>query len=282
MKKIIELLKSNKIVYNIGVIINIIIYNYLFDFITYARLMIIGSGIWLLKNSSYNDIKKLKNKYRGKRCFIIATGPSLTYEDLNLLNREYTIGVNSLVKVIDKLEYTPSYLGIQDVLVYEKIGKMIEHSKLNRIFISDDCFNKVRSNYSKFIKYPIYYSHHCQHGERMRLNTNFSDDVSKIVYDGYSVTYSLLQIAVYLGFNEIYLLGCDCSYNTKGGKQHFVESGHYDKQASTVGERMIYAYSVAKKYLDKYRPDVKVYNATRGGMLEVFPRKTLDEVFPLN
>ena len=39
---------------------------------------------------------------------------------------------------------------------------------------------------------------------------------------------------------------------------------------------MITAYKVAKKYTE--RTDVKIYNATRGGMLEVFERVNLDEV----
>ena len=84
----------------------------------------------------------------------------------------------------------------------------------------------------------------------------------------------MLQIAIYMGFKEIYLLGNDCSYSTD--KQHFIESGHYDKQAETVGERMIFAFKIAKKYADKN--GIKIYNATRGGMLEVFDRVDLNVV----
>ena len=88
-----------------------------------------------------------------------------------------------------------------------------------------------------------------------------------------------MQIAIYMGFKEIYLLGCDNSYSDDKNKQHFVESGHYDPTYKTAGDRMVVAYMEAKKYADS--KNVKIYNATRGGMLEVFPRVDLDEVLGL-
>lgn len=274
---IIETFKKNPLVYKIGCWGNIFIHNYIFDIKSLLKVKLRKMGI--LNEEKFQSIKSLKDRYKGNRCFLIATGPSLTYNDLNLLKEEYTIGVNSLVKILDKIPYLPTFFGIQDGLVYDKIGNLIENSKLSQIFISDECYKKVKKNDKRFIQYPIYYKHHDQHGEMVNLSSGFTDDASQVVYDGYSVTYSMLQIAVYMGFNEIYLLGCDCSYDTKGGKHHFVESGHFDKQAATVGERMIYAYTVADKWLKENRPDVKVYNATRGGMLEVFERRTLDDVF---
>lgn len=272
-----ETFKKNPLIYKIGCWGSILIHNYLFDAMSLFKVKLRKIGF--LNEEKFKNIKSLKNRYKGNRCFLIATGPSLTYNDLNRLKDEYTIGVNSLVKILDKIPYLPTYLGIQDGLVYDKIGNLIENSNLSYIFISDECYRKVKKKDNKrFIQYPIYYKHHDQHGEMVNLSSGFTDDASMVVYDGYSVTYSLLQIAVYMGFNEIYLLGCDCSYDTKNGKHHFIESGHFDKQAATVGERMIYAYTIANKWLKENRPDVKVYNATRGGMLEVFPRKTLDEV----
>lgn len=107
--------------------------------------------------------------------------------------------------------------------------------------------------------------------------SGFSDNVAERVFNGYSVTYSMLQIAVYMGFKEIYLLGCDCSYSQDKTKQHFIESGHHDNYASIAGKRMICAYKYAKEFADKH--DIKIYNATRGGMLEVFERVNLEDLF---
>ena len=40
-----------------------------------------------------------KNSQKGKRCFIIAPGPSLTKQDVNKLKGEYTFAVNSVFKI---------------------------------------------------------------------------------------------------------------------------------------------------------------------------------------
>ena len=42
-------------------------------------------------------------------------------------------------------------------------------------------------------------------------------------------------------------------------------------------ERMTAGYQVAKNYIDMH-PEIEIVNCTRGGMLEVFPRKSLEEV----
>ena len=55
---------------------------------------------------------------------------------------------------------------------------------------------------------------------------------------------------------------------------HFKEYGHVDPSFSSAGDMMISAYKVAKEYAD--RNNVKIMNATRGGMLEVFERVDLD------
>ncbi|MEH7386550.1 hypothetical protein V7147_14245, partial [Bacillus sp. JJ1521] len=108
-----------------------------------------------------------------------------------------------------------------------------------------------------------------------RYKTKFSGDAFAGVYDGYSITYSLIQIAVYMGFKEIYLLGVDCNY-PKNMNHHFKEYGHVDPTFLSARDKMISAFNEARKYAN--RNNIKIYNATRGGMLEVFERVDLDEV----
>ncbi len=88
----------------------------------------------------------------------------------------------------------------------------------------------------------------------------------------------MIQILFYMGFKEIYLLGCDCSY-TIGAKNHFVENGHVipDNELKTAYDRLMAGYHALKDFVDAH-PDLKVFNSTRGGMLELFPRKSLEDV----
>ena len=55
-----------------------------------SLLIILGSlprhlGI---PDKKYNRLKQFRNLHKDNRCFIIATGPSLTYEDLEKLKNE--------------------------------------------------------------------------------------------------------------------------------------------------------------------------------------------------
>lgn len=272
-KNIINLLKRNKFTFFIGKSIIIIIFNYFIDVLRYLRFLFVKYG--LISNKKFEQLNKFKDLHKGERCFIVATGPSLEYSDLNLIKEEISFSVNSIVKILDNTDWEPTYYGIQDINVFEKIEEEIINSNLKTIFVGDRLYDKYNLS-TRFIPYFHHTFFHGKHGEMVPLTTSFSNDVSHIVYDGYSVTYSMFQLACYMGFSEIYLLGCDCNYDING-KQHFVESGFFDKQADSVGERMIYAFSKAKKFTEKN--GVKVYNATKGGMLEIFERVKLEDLF---
>ena len=105
----------------------------------------------------------------------------------------------------------------------------------------------------------------------------FSKDAGHFVYEGHSTVYGILQMAAYMGFSEIYLLGCDCNYQ----KESHSELTQYDIQTpKNMGEWMIRDYIDAEHSLKEM--GIKVYNATRGGMLEVFPRAVLEKVVEMD
>ena len=225
-------------------------------------------------------IKELKDIHKGKRCFIIATGPSLTLNDLELLKNEITFGMNSIPKLYDKTSWRPTYFGIQDCNVYRNMEKIIlkAYNKTNNVFVSD----VIAKNFtipSNFHQFPYDSVYHDNQLEIDKYFAKFSDDCYSIVYDGYSITYSLIQLAIYMGFTEIYLLGTDCSYK-RGAKNHFVDSGNDDKNEEKNHDKMIVGYQEAKKYADSH--GIKIINCTRGGMLEVYPRKALEDVLNKN
>ena len=58
----------------------------------------------------------LKNKYKGRRCFIVGLGPSLTTADLDLLakNGEYTFSMNRCYQLFDRTEWRPDCYFISD------------------------------------------------------------------------------------------------------------------------------------------------------------------------
>ena len=110
-----------------------------------------------------------------------------------------------------------------------------------------------------------------------------SDDFSKYAYNSGTVTAVSLQLAMYEGFEKIYLLGCDCSYFETGLK-HFNEPEEMqikeygvEDSAMEMLNYHINSYRRIKDYAA--RKGIEIYNATRGGYLEAFERVAFDDLF---
>ena len=113
-------------------------------------------------------------------------------------------------------------------------------------------------------------------------NVKFSNELA-CLYSGGCVTYSMIQSAACIGYNEIYLIGVDfiypsMVYHDGTVKENNVDGHFYDdgKPFSAHYDRMISGFMCAKQYAESH--NIKIYNATRGGALEVFERVALDEL----
>lgn len=53
-------------------------------------------------DKKFATIKQMENIHNGERCFIVATGPSLTMEDLQLIKNEISFGMNSITRIYDR------------------------------------------------------------------------------------------------------------------------------------------------------------------------------------
>lgn len=264
------LLKKNKIIYKIGKFVSLFYHNDLLRL--KAELGTFLRKNEIIKYKKFEALKQFENIHKDERCFIVATGPSLTYEDLNKLNSEITLSMNSICMVFDDITWRPTYYGIQDIYVYERLKKIIINSKMKNVFISDLICKKYRPQ-SDWVQFPLNLLTHANGYKK--LETKFSSNAYEVVYDGFTITYSMIQLAVYMGFKEIYLIGADTNYE-KDKAHHIKEHGAHDSTYETARDRMIIAYKVAKEYCDSN--GIRIFNATHGGMLEVFPRVNLDDV----
>jgi hypothetical protein len=164
--------------------------------------------------SRFKELKQFKNKHINKRCFIVATGPSLTLDDVNLLKGEICFGMNSIYKLFDKTDWRPDYYGVVDAFVFENLKDELANIKFSSFFYPYQYIDwnkeggfavplKQGIGYNKFLRkiIPKYF-----------LKTKISADISKLVYEGTSVVHFLMQIVFYMGFKDVYLLGTDCNY----------------------------------------------------------------------
>lgn len=228
------------------------------------------------RDKRFLPLKSFKNRYKGKRVFITCTGPSLTIEDLELLKNEFVFGMNSICLIHDKTDWKPDFFSCQDEHVFNKIKETMLATDNGVVFLPYSYKEQAAEDYVYFHISGAYHRYEMRYGPK--YFAKFSDDCYKTVYDGYSITYSIMQLAIYMGFDELYLLGADCNY--LGQKQHFIETGHYDPGAQNAADRLFASYGVAKEYAETH--NIKIYNATRGGCLELFPRVILEDVLSKN
>ena len=220
---------------------------------------------------SRRRLRALKGTHSG-RCFVIGNGPSLRNSDLQRLMElgEVTFACNSLIKLFDEIPFHPTYYFAQDNKIILDNKEEIAGYKGTRF---------VKAHYAKryHIKGVTYYNMlFPQHP------IGFSNNLSKVVYSGQTVTYSMIQFAAYMGFKEIYLIGVDCNYSS--GNSVITQDSYFDPRlfnskrsyAAPEVDTNLLAYARAREVCDEQ--GVKIYNATRGGKLEIFERADLDKV----
>ena len=61
-------------------------------------------------------LAELKDKYKGKRCFIVCNGPSLKASDLDVLhkNNELTFASNKIDKILNQTDWRPTFYVVTD------------------------------------------------------------------------------------------------------------------------------------------------------------------------
>ena len=241
------------------------------------------------KSQNGKRLISLKNKYRGRRAFIIGNGPSLNRLNLCLLKNEVTIGCNGLFLIFDKMGFLPSVYTVEDRLVAEDRCRVINKIRGTiKIFPYDLRFLLKPDRNTVYINFKRHYPRFPQ----------FSDKCETCVYWGGTVTFMNLQLAYYLGIREVYLIGMDHNYaspfavDEKKGtviRSHSDDVNHFHPDYFGKGyryhdpmvERMEVGYKTAKKFYETNGG--VIYNATEGGKLDVFPRVSYKELFsPMN
>ena len=227
-------------------------------------------------------ISDFKEIHKGKRCFIIGNGPSLKMEDLDRLKNEYCFGVNRIYLSFDETEWRPSYYVIQDRNMLLNYVEEIEELDLPIKFVP----GYMEENFSNKKGNVFFYNY------VRRLfdgsEAEFSFDVSNQTFEGGTVTYLCMQLAVYMGFTEIYLLGNDFTYSvekTDEGIHVNPVQDYFSEKYITSGEKRFFPrIDLCQKGFEKALEEskihnFKIYNATRGGRLEVFERVDFDSLF---
>lgn len=249
------------------------IYYYLIHFIPRFlkfRLMYYKRNYSLKFN--FKGLRSYKNIHKGNRCFIVATAPSLNLSDLDLIKNEYSFGVNSIVNIFDKTSWRPTYYGIQDSGVEKVKDKFLQHrSEIKEFFVGISPYKKLVPHFEcPQVNYLLNILDHDKPGIKHILRT--TKDADKFLYDGFSITFSMIELAMYMGFSEIVLLGVDCDYS--GEKAHFDD--YTTAKVPNASINMYQAFCQMREYAEEN--NVKIINASRGFKLKAFDCIDLETV----
>ncbi|HEX8023210.1 6-hydroxymethylpterin diphosphokinase MptE-like protein [Mucilaginibacter sp.] len=252
-----------------------------------VRFKLASKGIYLTKNEKL--FSSLKDKYKGERCFIIGNGPSLNNIDLTKLKDEYTFGVNAIYLNYEKMNFHPTFYVLEDYAVAEDRADEINNYNEAEYKFIGYFLNYVIKDTPKRITTNVYISAY----EELFTPT-FSENCLEGIGVGGTVSFQCMQLAFYLGFSKVYLVGFDHNYaipkeaNLERSSVILSESddeNHFSKEYFGKGyrwhdpkvDRMEKSYEEAKAHFDA--ADRKINNATAGGKLEVFERVDYNSLF---
>ncbi len=237
-----------------------------------------------VKKESNACLLELKDQYRGQKCFVIGNGPSLRASDLEKLKNEVTFAANEIYKIFDQTNWRPTFYAIFDESVGAREGVIENASKMDCVkFFREEGYLVYRKFSGKNCYVNTWYS------RKYLDNPQFSENIVEGLFSIATVTYSMIQIARWMGFDEIYLLGMDNRYaysrlrdgtiiKNEGVASYFSAVGETLPDPATAAST--WEMDVAYEYADKYSREhgFRIYNATRGGFLEKFERVDFDKV----
>ena len=244
-------------------------------------------------DKSRRNLENWKRQCDGGRCFILANGPSINHCDIEALRNEVCFGVNATHLLFANRDWFPQYYCVtQRDRLLENIDGFRDLSNQTRFFYCDgleyptphrffEGFNLVNLallNQRLRIPTPVmkywpiknkvgnYFNH------RLRQKA-FSDDILDGVFLGKSVVFTCLQVAYWLGYRKIYLLGVDMNYS--GTKTHFFGNTSWvpDQDYEVELAPLFRSFSEALQ-----KRGVQVFNCSMDSRVEDFEKVEFDKV----
>jgi len=225
-------------------------------------------------------LKKFKDIHKGERCVIIGNGPSLRKMDLAFLSKETTFGLNRIYLLTEELNFDISYFVVSARLVMEQFAEEIQ----NRVHCPKFVAFRGRKYFAPDDSLSFF---------NELWGWGFPADITYGLYGGHTVTYAAMQIAFYMGFEEVILIGVDHNFVAKGqpnsdAVMEAPDMNHFSPTYFGKGVRWQLpdlegseiAYRVAKVAFEKNGR--RILDATVGGKLTVFPKVDYRAYFALS
>lgn len=242
----------------------------------YAFRMILNRLLWDMNTESWISKKKIKawkNRFNGKKAVILCNGPSLLNTDFKLLNNIFTFGLNKINLLFDKTNFRPSCIVSVNPYAIEQNAVFLNETQIP-IFLHYKAIKHINSRPNTYFLHST---------DKIR---EFARDCTMSIYSGSTVTFVAMQLAYFMGFTKVALVGCDHYFVTKGEANKVVISGkrddnHFDPNYFANGMKWQLpdlvqseiVYTMAKRVFEEDRR--MILDSTVGGKLEVFKKVEL-------
>lgn len=269
----------------------------------YAKI-VYNQTQWNLNLELKKLVKKnivFKNKYKGQRCFLLGSAPSIKHEDLTCLSNEIVFALNNFYV----------YPGFEVIMNHSKpkfyvtapihLPQAEEEWRLwfedmeghmpadTQIFFG---LNSYEGNIKYVLeKYDLFKGHNINW---YYTDGNFGDylknpyiQIDKVVWSASTVSTYALMIAIYMGFSEIYLLGIDQNYiciQQENDYRFYESSVHQKNEHKRMDFNNLQTLRGTanvleeKKWLHEHCSDTNIYNCSMSSLIDIFPKLSLEEV----
>lgn len=245
----------------------------------------------LSRNRTFHD------KHKGRRCFVIANGPSLKTQNIEPLARDVTLVMSGFWHHEVVAKWQPTYYCLSDPAYFdgsapkreffESMGRRITEST----FFVPLAAQAIVQNQQLLPSDRTYWIDFC--GE---LHERFAErreiDLTTDIPGTMSVSQLCIMAAIYMGCSPIYLLGLDHDWLAHRGEAGHFYQGHgglekhaeFKPQLSDWSYKFLMecqlklwtGYETLKSIADA--KGIQILNATNGGFLDVFPRAQYERV----
>jgi hypothetical protein len=225
-----------------------------------------------------NNLTAFKDIHKGKRCYLVANGPSLKQMNLSFLKNSISFGLNRIYLAYDNMGFKNDYLVCVNGTVLNQFANEIQLLKITK-FLNWE--NKKYFKQENSINY-VYKSF---------AGRNFGNDISKSINPAATVTYAALQIIYYMGFSEVIIIGMDHNFESKNKNRpnelelrtEEVDNNHFHPNYFPKGSKWEtpdlisseYFYKIARK---KFENDGrKIFDCTIKGKCQVFEKRNISD-----
>lgn len=221
----------------------------------------IGAGINSCYNRNNQHLIKYKNIHKDQACFVIGSAPSLNQLDLTKLKGEYLLGSNQIYRYykdgLPEIDYyfIGDYTCLPKREADKKDGYLVDKvgERFHRAGGYQICIEKFPDSIPYYLK---------KDGDM--VTNGFRIDIDNELSHGYTIIHETLAFAIFMGFNPIIIIGVDMYYENPA-------------ECLFPVDKALKSFENIKKVCDK--KNIRIYNAGKGGILEVFHRIDYNDLF---